>query len=381
MTNRQRFLAAFEGKAQQVPVWEQAFASDVASELLGREAFTGSTYLHYQQAVASLRGEDEYSAFLAQVDEDNRDLARLLGWGALSPTWLMGRPSKQVGEYDFLYGDDKGWWTLYRFDPTAKTYGPVAYSHRPEWRGEAALEGTVKGWQRLAESFLEEGKEGFEEGIKRWLAFCGEEFEPVCGMAMLSIPLDQEWLTACAVAPDLVEALIEAEYQLGLQQLEAAAALGVRIAWGGGDLADNKGPTYGPKLFDRIVGPRYRGLADKAREHGMVYCFRSDGNLWPVADTLFGGQGVEGYGEIDHDAGMTIPELQQRFPRLTCWGNVSCAVLRNGSAQQVADAAGELVERCAPHGRLILGSSNTVLPGTPVENVLAMTEAAQATWK
>ncbi len=303
------------------------------------------------------------------------------GWGALSPTWLSGRPAKQVSEYEFLYGDEAGWWTLYRFDPTAKTYGPVAYSHKPGWRSEETLEGTVKGWQRLAESFRKRRREGFEEGIKRWIVFCGEELEPVCGMAMLSVPLDRRMADRVRAGAGLVGSLVEAEYQLGLQQLEAAAALGVRIAWGGGDLADNSGPTYGPKLFDRIVGPRYRGLADKARELEMVYCFRSDGNLWPVADTLFGGEGVEGYGEIDHDAGMTIPELQQRFPRLTCWGNISCAVLRNGSAQQVAEVAGDLVAACAPHGRLILGSSNTVLPGTPVENVLAMTEAAQATWK
>jgi len=123
-----------------------------------------------------------------------------------------------------------------------------------------------------------------------------------------------------------------------------------------------------------MVLPRLRRIVEHCHRFGMRYLFRSDGNLWPVARELFGGSGVDGYGEIDYDAGMRIPEVQGRFPELTCWGNVSCRLLRLGRPEQIKDLVNELTEKVLPRGRWILGSSNTILPKTPVENVLAMYE-------
>ena len=41
MTERELFVAAFEGRAtERVPVYEQSFASTGASQILGREAYT-----------------------------------------------------------------------------------------------------------------------------------------------------------------------------------------------------------------------------------------------------------------------------------------------------------------------------------------------------
>ncbi len=60
MTHKERIRAAFEHReGDRVPIFEQSVASDVASEILGREAFTGTTYLHYQEAVAWMRGKED----------------------------------------------------------------------------------------------------------------------------------------------------------------------------------------------------------------------------------------------------------------------------------------------------------------------------------
>ncbi|MBC7289212.1 MAG: hypothetical protein H5T86_14470, partial [Armatimonadetes bacterium] len=137
MTERELFMAAFEGRAtERVPVYEQSFASDVASSILGREAFTGSTLLHYQEAVWAVRGPDAYEEFRRRMVQDIVDLHRTLGFGAIAEPWLCGKPAKQVGEYEFLYGDPDGHWIVRRYDPAAKTFGPVRYSHPPVWTGE-----------------------------------------------------------------------------------------------------------------------------------------------------------------------------------------------------------------------------------------------------
>ena len=377
MTERERFLAAFEGRAtDRPPAYEQAFASDVASGILGREAYTGSVMLHYQEAVAAVRGPEAHREFLERMERDVVDLAKALKFGAVAGPWTLGPPTKQVGEYEFLYGDPEGDWVVYRYDPNSGTYGPVGYSRRPVWRGREALEAQVKEAWRRAERWEEEGKEDLVRHVVRWRELAGDELEVLGRGAGLSIPLNEEWLTACVLAPDLVGELLDAQVELAKQQIEVQAELGVRIVWGGGDLADNNGPIYGPKVFKEMVLPRLRRIVEHCHRFGMRYLFRSDGDLWPVARELFGESGVDGYGEIDYDAGMRIPEVQARFPKLTCWGNVSCRLLRLGRPEQIRDLVNELMEKALPGGRWILGSSNTILPKTPVENVLAMYEAA-----
>jgi uroporphyrinogen decarboxylase len=55
-------------------------------------------------------------------------------------------------------------------------------------------------------------------------------------------------------------------------------------------------------------------------------------------------------------------------------------VLRQGTPQQVKDGVNQLLDTMAPGGGFILGPSHKLKVETPVENVLAMYEAAKA-WK
>lgn len=378
MTPKESFISAFYGEAKgQIPVYEQSFASDVASKILCRDAATGGVILHYQEAVAGVKGESAYREFIEKVKQDKRDLYRLLGFGAISKPWLRGCPKMQVSEFEFLYGDPNSYWVIYRYDPIAKTYGPVAYSEPPVWRGEERIKQAVEAMWNAVENWSEQGKVAFENEVHDWLKVAGNGFELVWSAAMLSVPLNEEWLTACALVPELVSEYLKAQAALGCLQIESLAKLSVKIVWGGGDLADNHGPIYGPKFFRRYVLPCYKQIVEHAQKFGMKYLFRSDGNIWSIADDLFVDANIDGYGEIDYDAGMRIPDLQERYPNLTCWGNVSCRLLRLGTPSQVKDCASQIVEHCKNRGRLILGSSNTVLPGTPPENYFALLEAAK----
>jgi hypothetical protein len=379
MTPRQLFVAAFYGEAKEgVPVYEQAFASDVASKILGYEAATGGAMLRYQEAVAGVKGENAHREFIEKVKHDKRELHRLLGFGAFSKPNLFGRPRMQVGEFDFLYGDPEGKWVIYRYNPIAKTYGILAQSDPPVWKDEERIKEAVKWMWKSVERWDELHRESFEREVMEWKGFVGDEFELVWTAGGLSVPLNEEWLTACALVPELVGEYLKAQAHLGCLQLESLSKLGVRIVWGGGDLADKNGPVYGPNFFKRYVLPCYKLIAEKAKSLGLKYVFRSDGNLWSITDDLFMEAGIEAYGEIDYDAGMRIPELQERYQHLTCWGNVSCALLRLGKPSEIKEVASQIVERCKERGRLILGSSNAVLPSTPPENYFALLEAAKS---
>ncbi len=377
MTERDRFWSAFGSVAcDRPPMYEQAFASNVGSDILGRRAHTGAVMLHYEEAVAAIKGPEAHEAFLRQVEEDVIDLARTLGWGAVAPPWLRGRPTQQVGEFDFLYGDPDGAWTICRYDPEACSYGPIRQSRPPQWHGPEAIGKAVDAQWRSVEAWGESQEMQLRASTKHWLDLADGRFEVLGRGGGLSVPLNEEWMIACALAPDLVEAYLKAQVAAGIQRMAVQSDMGLRIVWGGGDLADNRGPLYGPRFFVDRVLPRYRELAEAAHRHGMVYFFRSDGDLRGIADGLLGEGGVDGYGEIDYDAGMRIPDLLGRYPRVTCWGNVSSRLLRLGSPDDIRREVETLMEEALPKGRWILGSSNSILAGTPAENVMAMYHAA-----
>lgn len=63
--------------------------------------------------------------------------------------------------------------------------------------------------------------------------------------------------------------------------------------------------------------------------------------------------------------------------RMQLWGNINPMLMLNGTRAQVKQAALQALEALAPCGGFRLGDGANVCPGTPVENLAALTEAAQ----
>jgi len=63
--------------------------------------------------------------------------------------------------------------------------------------------------------------------------------------------------------------------------------------------------------------------------------------------------------------------------RVQLWGNINPMLMLNGTKAQVKQAAREALEALAPCGGYRLGDGANVCPGTPVENLAALTEAAE----
>ncbi len=59
------------------------------------------------------------------------------------------------------------------------------------------------------------------------------------------------------------------------------------------------------------------------------------------------------------------------------WGNINPMLMLNGSKEEVKAAARKCLEEIAPCGGLLLGDGANVCPGTPLENLAALTEAAE----
>lgn len=59
------------------------------------------------------------------------------------------------------------------------------------------------------------------------------------------------------------------------------------------------------------------------------------------------------------------------------WGNIDPMLMLNGSKDEVKAAARRCLEVLAPCGGLLLGDGANVCPGTPIENLAALTEASE----
>ena len=379
MTGKQRIQAAFAHQpTDRLPCFEQSIASDVASAILGREAFTGTTLLHYQEAAAWMRGDEAHTEFETRLYDDLIAITRTLELDMIHVPWRRPqRPARQLDAYTFVYGDPEGDHEIWTFHPAAGTYYRAsAVRARPPSQDPDDLEpGIERAEQNLPSATVPVIPE--EDWSLRLQRDCPDL--EVCVGGGLSVPLDPVWMMACALRPDLVGRYLDVLVERNLLSVQAWAERGFTIVWGGGDMADNKGPTYGPRVFREIVLPRVRRYVDGIHALGMKYVYRTDGKLWSIADAFFRESAIDGYGEIDSDAGMSVPEVRSRYgDTVTCWGDVPCgSLLHRGTPEQVREFV--LRRRAAWDGQggWICGSSNSIVAGTPPENLLAMFDAAR----
>ena len=207
----------------------------------------------------------------------------------------------------------------------------------------------------------------------------------LAGGGGFSVGVDERSLMACALEPGAVGDILDCQLEIALAQAEGIAARGIKVLLGGGDMADKNGPMYSPQMFRSLVLPRLKTFSARCRELGLHYVWRTDGKLWLVSDMIFARSQasamVPGYGEVDYDASMQMGRIRDRYPNLVVWANVSAAVLRRGSRDEVYEHCVQILEGSRGKGYLH-GCSNAVLPGTPVENVWAMMEARDepGTW-
>ena len=58
------------------------------------------------------------------------------------------------------------------------------------------------------------------------------------------------------------------------------------------------------------------------------------------------------------------------------WGNINPMLMLHGSKEEVKKAVKECLDVLAPYGGLMLGDGANVCPGTPIENMAMLIEAA-----
>jgi uroporphyrinogen-III decarboxylase len=376
MTGRERFDAIIEGrKPDRLPVYFTAVACTVASEILGRAAHTGADSLHFKEELALYHGEQAHREFEEKHLEDVAELWRALDVDIVREVWRSKmKPSKRVDENTLLFGDEDGEHLVKRFYPDTQSYGVLSSTYRqpdPEELGKRLEKELAETPELICSLGQVKSELAFPE---RLFAKMGNDIGQMASGGGLGFPFyEAPWLELSLMEPELVERWLTRAANRAVAQIRHMAAFGLRWISGGGDMAGETGPMLSPKTFRDILKAPLKLIADACSELAVVYCYRSDGNLWPIFDDLFGATGIQAYGEADRGATMAVGAIRARNPKLIVLGNTSSALLACGTESEVREDTCRQLEEAGGE-RFIPGPSNAVIHGTPVRNVFAMLE-------
>jgi len=353
------------------PRYIPAIACSVSSELLGRPAHTGTGSVRYSEVAAWADGASAHADFEAQLIADLVEVQRRLDVDILRMPWRMNeRPDARLDEFTFRFGPEAGEHTIWQYHPAAADFSPIYYSPRTD-SPEERLRKELRRMEALAENPMPAAREAIAPAVALANVY-GAEFFVCSAGAGIGVGIEADDLELMVTAPDLVrrKTMLQAEYAIAIGRAILEAGLPPVMA-GGGDLAGTQGPMYSPAMFRDLVLPAYVKAISALNAMGIHYYFRSDGNLWPLMDMLFAEAGCPGFGETDRDAAMTVAAVRAQFPHLVIWGNVSSSLLMYGTPGEVTAQARATLDEGGNRG-VLLGCSNAIVHGTPLENVVAM---------
>jgi hypothetical protein len=378
MLPKERVAAVFEHRpTDKVPIYQAGISSRVASAILGREAYVGGGIQQYREARALWQGEAAHEEYLERSRRDAFDLIEVLDLDLVRPSyWRMAtKPTERLDEYTFVYGDRAGAHHVMRFSPETELYQVIERSPVPEPTLDD-LEGSVEASEAGVERYSPTPS-GFPDLVAAIERFAERRGVPGAGMGVC-VPRETVWLEAVVLRPDLVGRHLMAQAQRATRVAPVMREMGLRHLMGGGDFASKHGPFYSPKAFHEVMLPALKVVSEACHEHGCYHMFASDGDLWPVAEDLFGASGVDCFYEIDRRAGMDLRLLRERYPHLTLLGGIASETLHTATKQEVIEETLSALEAAKELGSCIIGCSNQIVAPTPMANVEAMMETLHA---
>ncbi len=192
----------------------------------------------------------------------------------------------------------------------------------------------------------------------------------------------EDWFMDLAADPDLATALFEAviEVSAGVAT-ELLREVGdiVDIVAMGDDLGFQDGPMVAPETYRKLLLPWHKKYFEtlKANTSAFIH-FHCCGSISSLLDDLIDA-GIDAINPVQVSAAdMDSATLASRFgDRVTFWGAIdSQHVLPNGTPDEVRAEVKKRIGDLAPGGGYVCSAVHNIQPDVPLENILAMYEAA-----
>jgi hypothetical protein len=150
------------------------------------------------------------------------------------------------------------------------------------------------------------------------------------------------------------------------------------FVYGGQDICFNDGPIVSLKTLDELYFPALQGAVQPLHEAHIGIIWHCDGDVRPIATTLLERIGVQGFQGFQEETGCTLAHMaglrtcDGQSPIL--WGSISVTTtLPFGSVSDVQHDVERCFQTAGPTG-FALASTSSILPETPLANILALYE-------
>ena len=381
MNSKERVRLAFAHKeADRLPVGELYINSPVASDILGRTAYTGwGGHIRcgiMNKMLMEGRGEEFFHQEVVDLVELYRKLELDIIMIERPPMINLVIPTS-IDETTYRFDDPQnGLWSIIHYDKLTDSFHTTDSNFR---------KGGIKEFERYV-SILEND----DLNIDKWSWKQAEYIMDKCGsdmfvMAVAEIdfpPMSMGalngviFMEAMLLHPELIDRYLDYRLRKAVRFVEKYAVMGVDCIFDGEDLAGTSGPLFSPDDYMRFYAPRFQKLSEEIHKHGLLYLRHTDGNIMQFADEFLLHSGFDGYQSVDPCAGMDLKLIKEKYgDKITLMGNVDCAqALHLGTKEDVVRDTLRVIKTAAPGGGHIISSSNTIHSSIPTKNYMYMLE-------
>jgi uroporphyrinogen decarboxylase len=138
--------------------------------------------------------------------------------------------------------------------------------------------------------------------------------------------------------------------------------------------------TVSPAMYRRLIKPRQARAFRFIHDHTPApLLYHTCGSVYAIIDDLIE-IGVDALNPVQVTAANMDPaRLKEEFgDRISFWGGIDSArILPWGTPSQVRDEVRRIIGSLGPGGGYVLNSVHNIQPSVPVDNLLAMFEAAR----
>ena len=373
----ERFYATINHrKPDKMPLYIPTIYCSVASQILEHDANTGGDSLLFKLELAQLNGDNAYKELVNKVFEDTIELSRKLKIDIIrQPLLSIEKPTKKLDDYTLYFEKEDGSYKVKRFYSQYQSYGIL--EDTTGFRNVEHLKSNLMKKMKKIYKVNEDELNTIYHSQLQFKKLADPYFPTIVGGIGMGISMyNTVWLESIALEPEFLADYFMYLAEIGKQHIKWLYKHGFIWINGGGDLASNTGPIYSPNTFKNVFVNPLKIIADECRKVGMIYCYRTDGNIWSLFDYMFHDTGIQAYGEVDRQASMTVKKVRENASELIILGNISSSTLNKGTEEEVRDETRESLMESGGYN-YIVGPSNAVLHGTPIQNVYAMIDEVE----
>ncbi|MDR1574767.1 MAG: hypothetical protein LBS37_02070 [Treponema sp.] len=223
-------------------------------------------------------------------------------------------------------------------------------------------------------------KEGRFKSLKGLLEKYGTEKAVILHMNDIwSIPSRlmpyEDFLINIVEEPEFIKALIKMTVDEQILLAREAAKTGCKFIYTGDDVADSRGPTIAPPIFEDIFYPELKRIIRAYKELDFFLLKHTDGFIMPLLDYYLDA-GIDLLDPIDPQAGMDLKYIKETYgSRIAIKGNVNCATtLVYGTIDETVEETKHCIDVAKGKTGYVCSSSNSIHSSIKPQNYKTMLE-------